>query len=192
MAGVLDAAGITYGLMGGLAVRYLGGDRATRHVDIAFQAPGSMKQLREAVEVEPRFIVPSTKKVSGIMRIFVHIGPGYDDCDESILVEVDLVQSLRGSPRELAGNLMSLTVHTRSGPRQINGVSLIYLLRGKMAAFSGREKGQDLDDVRSLITGYSQETRVGIGRLNPMDVEVFLEKVPPQSQARWRTFFGCS
>lgn len=53
VANLLERNGIPYGLMGGFAVRILGGDRDTRDVDIAFQA--KMKDLWRIVEAEPRY-----------------------------------------------------------------------------------------------------------------------------------------
>lgn len=56
IADLLERAGIAYGVMGGFAVRLLGGNRTTRDVDIAFQAPGKMKDLWRAVEHESRHV----------------------------------------------------------------------------------------------------------------------------------------
>lgn len=58
ITGLLERAGIPYGLMGGLAVRFMGGSRATRDVDIAFQAPRKMRDLWRIVEPEPRYANP--------------------------------------------------------------------------------------------------------------------------------------
>lgn len=55
IADLLDRHGITYALMGGFAVKLMGGTRNTRDVDIAFQAPGKMRDLCRVVEVEPRY-----------------------------------------------------------------------------------------------------------------------------------------
>ncbi|KAL2813749.1 hypothetical protein BDW59DRAFT_176661 [Aspergillus cavernicola] len=191
MSQMLERAGIHYALMGGLAVIYLGGQRNTRDVDIAFQAAGKMRELRAVVEAEPRLIIPNTRLLSNLMKIFVRTGPGYDNCEGSIPVEVDLIESgYQGSPRELVGNRMALTVQTRSGPRQLNGISLLYLLRGKMAAYSARQNNTDLSDIQHLIQTYTQEIRQLIGRLDPEATEAFLEAVSPQNLAYWRSFFG--
>ncbi|OJI84630.1 hypothetical protein ASPTUDRAFT_121725 [Aspergillus tubingensis CBS 134.48] len=93
MAGLLDRAGIPYGLMGGLAVSYLGGQRETRDVDMAFQAPGKMRDLWRIVEAEPRLIIPNTRLISNILKVFVRTGPGYDNCVMALPVEVDLIES---------------------------------------------------------------------------------------------------
>ncbi|RAK94919.1 uncharacterized protein BO80DRAFT_370061 [Aspergillus ibericus CBS 121593] len=93
MAGLLDRAGIPYGLMGGLAVAYMGSTRATRDVDMAFQAPGKMREMWRLVEAEPRLIIPNTRLLSNIMKVFVRTGPGYDNCQQAIPIEVDLIES---------------------------------------------------------------------------------------------------
>lgn len=56
VADILERAGIVYGVMGGFAVRLLGSNRTTRDVDIAFQAPGKMKDLWRTVEHESRHV----------------------------------------------------------------------------------------------------------------------------------------
>ncbi|GLA27287.1 hypothetical protein AnigIFM63326_004482 [Aspergillus niger] len=93
MAGLLEQAGITYGLMGGLAVAFLGSNRATRDVDMAFQAPGKMRDIWRIVEAEPRLIIPNTKLVSNILKVFVRTGPNFDGCVNALHVEVDLIES---------------------------------------------------------------------------------------------------
>jgi hypothetical protein len=53
MATLFDRAGIPYAVMGGFAVKLMGGTRDTRDVDIAFQ--GKMGDLWKVVENEPRY-----------------------------------------------------------------------------------------------------------------------------------------
>jgi hypothetical protein len=38
-----------------------------------------------------RLIIPNTRTIDGIMRIFVRTGPGYDQCQMSLNIEVDLI-----------------------------------------------------------------------------------------------------
>lgn len=63
IAGLLEQAGIPYGLMGGLAVGLMGSNRTTRDVDIAFQAPGKMNDLWKIVEPEPRYVSQSIREI---------------------------------------------------------------------------------------------------------------------------------
>lgn len=46
----------------------------TRDVDIAFQTPGKL------VEGERRLVVPDTRLICNIMKVFVWTGPGWDGC----------------------------------------------------------------------------------------------------------------
>ncbi|KAK2812789.1 hypothetical protein FQN50_001118 [Emmonsiellopsis sp. PD_5] len=98
IADLLDRHGIIYGLMGGFAVKLMGSTRNTRDVDIAFQAPGGMRDLWRVVEPEPRLVLPNTKLLSNIMKIFVLTGPGYDNCPTAPRVEVDLIENGMNPP----------------------------------------------------------------------------------------------
>ncbi|KAK2790934.1 hypothetical protein FQN52_005379 [Onygenales sp. PD_12] len=93
IAGLLDRHGIIYGLMGGFAVKLMGDTRNTRDVDIAFQAPGGMRDLWRVVEPEPCLVIPNTKLLSNMMKLFVLTGPGYDNSPTAPRVEVDLIEN---------------------------------------------------------------------------------------------------
>ncbi|GKZ35377.1 hypothetical protein AbraIFM66950_006005 [Aspergillus brasiliensis] len=191
MAGLLHAAGIPYGLMGGLAVAFLGSNRATRDVDMAFQAPGKMRDIWRVVEAQPRLIVPNTRLVSNILKVFVRTGPDYDDCVNALPVEVDLIESgFQNSPRELLANRKQISINTRTGVLLIYIIAPIFLMRGKMAAFAGRRRLADMEDIQHLVRIYGSEIRAAVDRLDPEDVTSFLEIVPPATLARWQTFFG--
>ncbi|GKZ72992.1 hypothetical protein AnigIFM50267_009665 [Aspergillus niger] len=161
MAGLLEQAGITYGLMGGLAVAFLGSNRATRDVDMAFQASGKMRDIWRIVEAEPRLIIPNTKLVSNIVKVFVRTGPNYDGCINVLHVEVDLIES-----------------------------APVFLMRGKMAAFAARQRLADMEDIQHLVRTYGTEIRAAVDHLDPDTVTTFLEILSPVNLARWKTFFG--
>lgn len=38
-------------------------------------------------------IIPSSRQLDGLIRVFVKTGPGYDDCGEAFDVGVDLIQA---------------------------------------------------------------------------------------------------
>lgn len=86
--------------MGSFAVRILGGTRTTRVVDIAFQAPGKLRDLWRVVEGERRLVVPNTRLICDIMKVFVWTGPGWDGCGVGVRVEVDLIESGESFPHE--------------------------------------------------------------------------------------------
>ncbi|GLA44218.1 hypothetical protein AnigIFM63309_002803 [Aspergillus niger] len=161
VAGLLEQAGITYGLMGGLAVAFLGSNRATRDVDMAFQASGKMRDIWRIVEAEPRLIIPNTKLVSNIVKVFVRTGPNYDGCINVLHVEVDLIES-----------------------------APVFLMRGKMAAFAARQRLADMEDIQHLVRTYGTGIRAAVDHLDPDTVTTFLEILSPVNLARWKTFFG--
>lgn len=65
----------------------------TRDVDIAFQAPGKLRDLWGVVEGEGSLIVPDTRLICNIMKVLVWTGPGWDRCRVGVRVEVDLIES---------------------------------------------------------------------------------------------------
>ncbi|KAL2217179.1 hypothetical protein M432DRAFT_670387 [Thermoascus aurantiacus ATCC 26904] len=135
---LLERRGITYAVHGRLCAAAAGA--AARHarthdVDVAFQAPGRMRELwgggggggGEDVYVYTCLIhstyslmltIPHTSLISGIMRVFVRTGPQYsDDCDLPINVEVDLIESDSGN-NPLPSRRRSRRVLPRQLPHQ--------------------------------------------------------------------------
>ncbi|KAL4967533.1 uncharacterized protein BDV14DRAFT_26473 [Aspergillus stella-maris] len=175
--------------MGGLAVRLIGGDRNTKDVDMAFQT--SMRRMWEVVEGEERLRIPNTRLISNIMKVFVKTGPGFDKCARNFEGEVDLIEcGFQNSPRDLAKNFILHTIPSASGPLQIRGVSLLYLLRGKMAAFASRAQISDVQDIQTMIMNRREEVRSFVDSLEPSDVDTFLERMPQSSREYWKSFFG--
>ncbi|KAM5444453.1 hypothetical protein MaudCBS49596_008012 [Microsporum audouinii] len=191
IAGILERANIPYALMGGFAVKLMGGTRDTRDVDIVFEAPRKMRDLWNIVECEPRLVIPNTKLLSNIMKVFVLTGPGYDSCPDAIKVEVDLIENgFPSSPRDLRVNRDQLTIPTPSGQRPIYVISLLYLLRGKMTAFMSRSTPQDMSDIIHLINTRGDEIKTFIHRLDPETITSFLTGVDSESRAEFTSFFG--
>lgn len=72
IADLFQRHGITYDVMGGFALRLMGSPRDTHDVDIAFQAPGKMRDLWGVVEGERRYAILYTY-IYLLYRICVHI-----------------------------------------------------------------------------------------------------------------------
>ncbi|KAK2783219.1 hypothetical protein FQN53_009305 [Emmonsiellopsis sp. PD_33] len=157
----------------------MGDTRNTRDVDIAFQAPGGMRDLWRVVEPEPCLVIPNTKLLSNMMKLFVLTGPGYDNSPTAPRVEVDLIENgFQSSPRDLSVNRKQPTVQTGSGPISIYAINILYLLRGKMAAFMSRSSDNDLQDsIHHLLRTYLEEIRASVHRLDPEAVRCFLGTV---------------
>lgn len=84
------------------------------------------------------------------MKIFVHTGPDFDNCQAAIPVEIDLIESgittstryflpfaqrtagFQNSPRDLSTNRRKVAVNTTSDQEYIYVVEVSYLLRGKI------------------------------------------------------------
>lgn len=64
LAGLFERANIPYGVMGGFALKLMGSERDTDDVNIAFQAPGKMRDLWGIVEVETRYLTSFKKRRS--------------------------------------------------------------------------------------------------------------------------------
>ncbi|KAL4904634.1 hypothetical protein BDW74DRAFT_154300 [Aspergillus multicolor] len=129
------------------------------------------------------------------MKVFVRTGPGFNSGDgvsivQRVEVEVYLIQhGYQNSPRDLSTNFMIYTIATNSGTRQIKGISLLYLLRGKMAAFANRREDDDVQDIQTILLNRRDEVKGFVGQLDPLDVEVFLESVPERTREHWKGFF---
>ncbi|KKZ60630.1 hypothetical protein EMCG_04703 [[Emmonsia] crescens] len=150
-----------------------------------------MRDLWRVVKAEPRLVIPNTKLLSNMMKIFVLTGPGYDDCLTPPRVEVDLIENgFQSSPQELDVNRKQLTVQTSSGPRSIYTLNILYLLRSKMAAFMSRSSENDLYDIRHLLRTYPDEIRACVHRLDPEAVVYFLGTVSEHNRAHWANSFG--
>lgn len=74
--------------------------------------------------------------------------------------------------------------------RTIYVIELLFLLRGKMAAFAARKRRGDMEDIQHIVLAYRSEVRAVVHRLDPETVTAFLESVSPANLPRWRAFFG--
>lgn len=160
--------------------------------------------------VPSRLILPNTKLISNILKAFVLTGPGHDDCNEAIPVEVDLIENgmldslnllvlcytkhrrigFQNSPRDLGENRYAVALPTSSGMKPIYLIKPFYLLRGKMAAFMGREKGSDMMDIQQLLLTFPDEIRGFADRLDPEAVTFFLQRSPENSRQQIGALFG--
>ncbi|KAK2806076.1 hypothetical protein FQN51_008029 [Onygenales sp. PD_10] len=138
-----------------------------------------MRDLWRVVEPERRLVLPNTKLLSNMIKIFVLTGPGFDNCPTTTYrIGVDLIENgFQSSPQELNVNLKQLTVQIGSGPRSIYAIGILYLLRGKMAAFMSRSSDNDLQDIHHLLRTYLEEIRASVHRLDPEAVRCFLGTV---------------
>lgn len=159
-------------------------------------------------------IIPDTRLLSNIMKVFVRTGPGFDNCQTAIPVKVDLIESgtdsmfptfshntltwfvticsnyqrtigFQNSPWELSINRRQITVSTSSGQQHIHAIEMFYLLRGKLTAFLARRGNQDFTDIEHLVMTYPNEIRAFANRLDPEALNFLLTYRP-----RWGPIFG--
>ncbi|WEW56322.1 hypothetical protein PRK78_001765 [Emydomyces testavorans] len=191
MAGLLDRAGILYGVMGGFAIVLMGGNRETRDIDIAFQAPGKMRDLWAVVETESRLVIPNTKLLSNIMKVFVLTGHGHDTCATAMPIEVDLIENgYQNSPRDLSTNRVQLLVQLDSEMKPIYVIGCLYLLKGKLSAYFARRGHRDRSDIMHLVDTFPDEIQGFASELDPEAVAFFLDSMPAGSRKTVSSLFG--
>lgn len=152
-------------------------------------------------------IIPDTRLLSNIMKVFVRTGPGFDNCPTVIPVEVDLIESgmnpmaptfscntllwfaticsnyqrttgFQNSPWDLSINRRQIIVSNSSGQRHIYAIEIFYLLRGKMTAFLARRGNRDFTDIEHLVMTYPNEIRAFANQLDPEAVSFLLTYRP--------------
>ncbi|KAE9373016.1 hypothetical protein N431DRAFT_406266 [Stipitochalara longipes BDJ] len=189
MVHLLDTARLNYAVMGGFGLVIRGSPRPTNDVDIAVEA--RMANLWQLVEPQARLIIPNTRNIEGIMRIFVRTGPGHDQCHTQVNIEVDLVLcGALGTPSSLVGHRQTLTVTSRTGPIQVAGLELYYAMRGKLRVAASRAAQRDVSDVRWIIDTFPAQVQAFRARLDPTECDQFLEHFTGAQKARMAQVLG--
>ncbi|PQE22695.1 hypothetical protein CJF31_00001630 [Rutstroemia sp. NJR-2017a BVV2] len=162
---LLNKEGINYALMGAFALKCFGSNRDTNNVDIAVDT--SMKRLWQIIEPEDRLVIPQSRLVADVMKIFVKTGPGYDHCRDTKLIEVEMIspeQTLtqykgsNGSPRDIGSHQQMLVASGPLGEQvSFKALDVLYLLRSKMDVIAARGAPKDFLDVQFIIDHWSQE-----------------------------------
>ncbi|KAH6641301.1 hypothetical protein F5144DRAFT_599947 [Chaetomium tenue] len=175
----LDAAGIPWALMGGLALLLHGyRNRTTRDVDVAV---GEGVRAREVVGglggggvgggggggggVVGVYTPPLLSVAgSGCGRFYVLLeGEGEGDGGEGVggervVVEVDVVLAGHlGAPRSLVGATTTKTAQTAAGMRSYSVLSVQHLCRAKLHALYQREAERDFGDLEWLCMNFTGE-----------------------------------
>ena len=143
------------------------------------------------------------------MKIFVHTGPDFDNCQAAIPLEIDLIENgittgtryfflpfaqrtagFQNSPRDLSANRRKLAINNTSDQKYIYVVEVSYLLRGKMIAFLARRGNRDLMDIQHLLLTFPNEVRESANDLDQEAVSFFLGTVPAAKRSRWSAVLG--
>ncbi|PQE29915.1 hypothetical protein CJF32_00000575 [Rutstroemia sp. NJR-2017a WRK4] len=154
---LLNKEGINYALMGAFALQCFGSNRNTNNVDIAVDT--SMKRLWQIIEPEDRLVIPQSRLVADVMKIFVRTGPGYDHCRDTKLIEVEMISpGSNGSPRDIGSHQQMLVASGPLGEEvSFKALDVLYLLRSKMDVIAARGAPKDFLDVQFIIDHWSQE-----------------------------------
>nr|POF17011.1 hypothetical protein CFP56_57827 [Quercus suber] len=153
------APSLCYAILGGFSMQLRGGRRSTRDID--FVTNIKMRGVWAAITGEDRCIIPDSRLIEGVLKIFVKTGGIWDACAEEHVIEVDIKQAgFRSSPRKL-------DEHTEVvGPIDFLGKSLYFnlldiasMMRIKIECCLSRAEPRDFEDVRYMITSYALQVR---------------------------------
>lgn len=100
------------------------------------------------------------------------------------------ISGYQNSPRDLGNHRTELQLTVDSEPRSIYVIDILYLMRGKMAAFMSRRSDNDRDDITYLLRAYPEAIQGIKDKLDPIAVDCFLESVSAENRGYWTRFFG--
>jgi hypothetical protein len=100
-----------------------------------------------------RIIVPESRLVEGVVKVFVKTGPHYDACSEHHRIEVDIKQAgFRNSPRKLEGNVYRVgPLDLFDQPIFFDVLGITSMMRVKVECCLTREEQRDFDDVKFML-----------------------------------------
>ncbi|TEY39053.1 hypothetical protein BOTCAL_0470g00100 [Botryotinia calthae] len=166
---LLERGNIHYALMGAFALKCCGSARDTHNVDIVVGT--SMKKIWQIIEPESRLVIPESRLVADVMKMFVKTGPNYDGFLETRLVEVELIApdfilkcvltnqpGSNGTPRDIQNHPQTLVVPSPSGYQiAFKALDVLYLLRSKLDIMAARGAPKDYLDAQSIVGNWRQE-----------------------------------
>ncbi|SMQ47808.1 unnamed protein product [Zymoseptoria tritici ST99CH_3D7] len=143
-----------------------------------FATPFKMKGVWEAVTGEERIVIPDSRLVEGVLKVFVKTGRPWDECTEQHRIELDIKQAgFRNSPRRLEGNVDRVGPFDVLGePVEFNVLGIPSMMRIKVECCLTREEQRDFDDVRFMLRQYSGQVYQAIdeGIVDPEELSEVL------------------
>ncbi|KAF5871613.1 uncharacterized protein Bfra_008636 [Botrytis fragariae] len=154
---LLERGNIDYALMGAFVLKCCGSARDTNNIDIVVDT--SMKKIWQIIEPESRLVIPQSRLVADVMKIFVKTGPNYDGCSETRLIEVELIApGSNGTPRDIRNHQQTLVVPSPSGHQTaFKALDVLYLLRSKLDVMAARGAPKDYLDAQFIVGNWRQE-----------------------------------
>ena len=98
-------------------------------------------------------VMPDSRLVEGVLKIFVKTGPSFDHCKEQHRIEVDIKQAgFRNSPRKLEGNVDQVgPFDLFTTPVHFNVLNIASMMRIKVECCLTREEPRDFDDIKFML-----------------------------------------
>ncbi|KAI9844971.1 MAG: hypothetical protein M1837_005115 [Sclerophora amabilis] len=197
ISGLFNANSVDYAVMGGFAMICRGSFRTTSDVDVVAEA--TMSALWRIIEPQPRLIIPNTKLVSGVIRVFVKTGfaSGDADCPQNWNVEVDLIRpGVHGTPLSVRNNMNNLLVDVFGTTLTFSGLNILYMMRTKLKCCSSRGFGRDMGDLEYLLKHEGHNVTAIADQLDEGDKEFFLGTAFVRDKgdevaAHWRALLRC-
>ncbi|KAI9761253.1 MAG: cysteine desulfurase [Chaenotheca gracillima] len=194
---LLSANDVPHAVMGGFAMVCRGSLRTTHDVDVVTDA--TMAALWRIIEPQPRLIIPDTKLLEGVLKVFVKTGVTYDNpqCSETWNIEVDLVRpGAKGSPRTVKDHMVSLPVTVSGTNMTFYGLDVFYMMRTKLRHCATRAMPRDVQDIEYFLNHEGPQVQAIADQLDQGDRESFLETAYIREQeesarAQFRMLLDC-
>ncbi|OAL44276.1 hypothetical protein IQ07DRAFT_636334 [Pyrenochaeta sp. DS3sAY3a] len=188
---LFSANGVRWAAMGGFAMICRGSRRTTRDVDIVTDT--IPKTLWTIIEAQPRLIIPNTRLLDGVIKIFVLTGPSYQDreCIIDRPVEADLViPGAKGTPVLLAPHIVTLHVTVGGQTQGFYCLNTLYMMRTKLRHCATRTMDRDVIDLKFMLDTFRDEVVAIRNQLDDGDIEAFLDRdyIKELGDA-WRTYY---
>ena len=140
-------------------------------------------------------IIPASRLIDGVIKVFVKTGPGYDACPGSYNVEIDLI--IKGKLGVYLGGLSNVGAGAKGSPRNVEsereplrfydsdrkqylvfqGLNIRYMMKTKLRAHSDRGLPRDITDIFFLLDKYPEKVKLIAEDLDEDEVNCFIEKV---------------
>nr|POE94574.1 hypothetical protein CFP56_16813 [Quercus suber] len=126
-----------YAILGGFSMQLRGGRQSTRDIDIVTSV--RMKGVWTAITGEDRIVMPDSRLVEGVVKIFVKTG-------------------FRSSPRKLDDHLEVVGPFDFFGQRlYFNILDIASMMRIQVECCLSRAESRDFEDVRYMINSHASQ-----------------------------------
>ncbi|KAF1961480.1 hypothetical protein CC80DRAFT_532095 [Byssothecium circinans] len=142
-----------------------------------FAAANHLNRLFSANGI--RLVIPNTKLLDGVFKVFVRTGPSYQDvgCSKDVAVEADLViPDAKGTLVSLAHHISTLQVTVGGQSQNLYGLDILYMMRTKLRHCTTRTMERDLEDIKFLLDNFAGDVAAVRSQLDDGDIEYLLAR----------------